>query len=359
MNSKKSKVIGFLLFSMVCACTPSLAEEGSGYSVSPALASLLEEGDLYFLIMVDGKWVASRTGNLEDENVAAVLVNTREKKIVLRAAPGDEIGIARNSGVDILKQGEWSCARGTSRKEVGNSICSSAFAEGIFNFSVDQKSLLKASQSSGLIAMAEHDQKAKLADIQKRKEAEIAAREKAEKDRMAEDRLAEQGNANAKFQRGIFYLGLDRYNAEAEKWFEKAAELGHADALYRLAGFQNDHYQNKVEAEHLIRKAAQAGSKEASVALDAIQTERKRIAMHEKQIAAHQAKEQQQIAAFRKSIAGGDESNCGPIIEVKGKLVKVAVAVANYGNEHWVRRDEIYPSGWGCRFINGQYQPPQ
>jgi len=303
MNSKKSKVMGLLMFSMVCACTPSLAEVGSGYSVSPALASLLEEGDIYFLIMVDGKWIASRTGNLEDENVAAILVNIREKKIMLRAAPGDEIGIARNSGVDILKQGEWSCARGTSRKEVGNSICSSAFAEGIFNFSVDQKSLLKASQSSGLIAMAEHDQQAKLTEIQKRKEAEIAAHEKAEQDRMAQDRLAEQGNADVKFQRGLFYLGQDRYNVEAEKWFEKAAALGHADALYKLASFQNDHYQNKVEAEHLIRKAAQAGSIEARVALDAILADRKRIAIHEKQIAAKQANEQRQIAAFQKSVA--------------------------------------------------------
>jgi|GEM_PF-3909138 hypothetical protein len=70
-------------------------------------------------------------------------------------------------------------------------------------------------------------------------------------------------------------------------------------------------------------------------------------------------RERQQIAAFRKSIDGGAETNCGPVIEVKGKLVKVSYAVSNYGNEHWIRRDDIFPAGYGCRFYNGEYQPPQ
>lgn len=78
-----------------------------------------------------------------------------------------------------------------------------------------------------------------------------------------------------------------------------------------------------------------------------------------KEAAARQAKEQQQLASFRKSLAEGGETNCGPVIEAKGKLVKVAVAVSGYGSEHWIRRDEIFPSGYGCRFFNGQYQTLQ
>jgi Tfp pilus assembly protein PilV len=65
------------------------------------------------------------------------------------------------------------------------------------------------------------------------------------------------------------------------------------------------------------------------------------------------------ISSFRNSIRQGDETNCGPVVEDKGKLVKIAIAIENYGNEHWVRRDEIFPLGYQCRFINGQYQPPQ
>jgi hypothetical protein len=66
----------------------------------------------------------------------------------------------------------------------------------------------------------------------------------------------------------------------------------------------------------------------------------------------------QKVSAFRKSLSQGDETNCGSAIEVKGKLVKVAFAVANFGNEHWIRRDEVFPAGYECRFVNGQYQSP-
>jgi len=69
-----------------------------------------------------------------------------------------------------------------------------------------------------------------------------------------------------------------------------------------------------------------------------------------------QAQERKKLAAFRKSLREGDDTNCGPIIEVKGKLVKVAFAVANYGNEHWIKRDQILSTEYGCRFVNGQYQ---
>jgi len=72
---------------------------------------------------------------------------------------------------------------------------------------------------------------------------------------------------------------------------------------------------------------------------------------------AKQRKEQQElITNWRKRLTEGEETNCGPVVEVKGKLVKVAFAVANYGNEHWIRRDQILPTSYDCRFINGQYQ---
>lgn len=85
----------------------------------------------------------------------------------------------------------------------------------------------------------------------------------------------------------------------------------------------------------------------------------KEEARQEKIAAAERAKKIKQLYAFRKSLTEGDETNCGPVIESKGKLVKIAFAVANYGNEHWVRRDEIFPPDYGCRFVNGQYQMPE
>lgn len=69
--------------------------------------------------------------------------------------------------------------------------------------------------------------------------------------------------------------------------------------------------------------------------------------------------EAEKIAAFRKALKSEDSTNCGPVIDRRGNLFKVYFPVSNYGNEHWIRRDNLYPAGFACRFVNGQYVPPQ
>jgi hypothetical protein len=59
--------------------------------------------------------------------------------------------------------------------------------------------------------------------------------------------------------------------------------------------------------------------------------------------------------SWRKGLREGDETNCGPVIEVKKTMVKIYFPVQNYGNEHWIKIDKIKPPGSGCRFVNGQY----
>lgn len=61
--------------------------------------------------------------------------------------------------------------------------------------------------------------------------------------------------------------------------------------------------------------------------------------------------------AFRRTIAVGVETNCGPVLELRGELVKVYFPVMDYGNEHWIRRSELFDSTHGCRFVNGRYVP--
>lgn len=65
-----------------------------------------------------------------------------------------------------------------------------------------------------------------------------------------------------------------------------------------------------------------------------------------------------QIEKFRRGIKVETETNCGPVLEVRGVLVKIYFPVANYGNEHWVKKEQLLPSGYGCRFLNGNYQFP-
>lgn len=67
-----------------------------------------------------------------------------------------------------------------------------------------------------------------------------------------------------------------------------------------------------------------------------------------------QAQAEKVFAAFRKSLREGDDTNCGSVIEIKGKLIKVAFAVANYGNEHWVKREVILPPNYYCHYLNGR-----
>ena len=69
--------------------------------------------------------------------------------------------------------------------------------------------------------------------------------------------------------------------------------------------------------------------------------------------------ERQRAASdFRKTIKVETITNCGPVLEVKEKLVKVYSPVQNYGNEHWIDRGILFPHHYSCTFLNGQYRPP-
>jgi Protein of unknown function (DUF1566) len=119
-------------------------------------------------------------------------------------------------------------------------------------------------------------------------------------------------------------------------------------------------------------RAAEDVHQKESAQQRAVEMERQRIAeeaeerqrlieqaQERKRLEREQVQERKKLAAFRKSLRDGDDTNCGPVIEVKGKLVKVAFAVANYGNEHWVKREQILSPDYDCRFVNGQYQSLQ
>lgn len=64
------------------------------------------------------------------------------------------------------------------------------------------------------------------------------------------------------------------------------------------------------------------------------------------------------VSAFQKSVRVGEETNCGPVLEVKPPLVKIYSPVKDYGNEHWLRLDTVFPPSYGCQFVNGKYRPP-
>jgi len=114
---------------------------------------------------------------------------------------------------------------------------------------------------------------------------------------------------------------------------------------------------DKIAALERQRAAEEARKKELAQQR-AVEEQKRRIAeeAETRQRQIEQAQVRAKLPAFRKSLREGDDTNCGPIIEIKGKLIKVAFAVANYGNEHWVKREQILSPDYACRFVNGQYQ---
>lgn len=64
------------------------------------------------------------------------------------------------------------------------------------------------------------------------------------------------------------------------------------------------------------------------------------------------------IKEFRNGVKVETETNCGPVLEIKGSLLKIYFPVKDYGNEHWIHKRKIFPTGFNCQFINGSYIPP-
>jgi uncharacterized protein len=78
--------------------------------------------------------------------------------------------------------------------------------------------------------------------------------------------LAEQGDAEAQFSLGRIYYngeGVSRDDAEAVKWYRKAAEQGHTEAqlnLVEIYSYGEGVQQDFAEATNWYRKAAESAS---------------------------------------------------------------------------------------------------
>lgn len=116
-----------------------------------------------------------------------------------------------------------------------------------------------------------------------------------------------------------------------------------ATSAQQRAQFEWDELQARNEAERLAREKEMA------------EATRLREARERKE----RAELLRVAAAFRKNLKFGMRTNCGPVIEVRPPLVKVATPVSGYGNEHWLEIAGVYPEGQDCNFYNGQYVPPR
>ncbi|MCH7344196.1 hypothetical protein LZ017_12500 [Pelomonas sp. CA6] len=99
--------------------------------------------------------------------------------------------------------------------------------------------------------------------------------------------------------------------------------------------------QEEANAKERARAQAEADRKQAEI------DERNRQA------------ELKRVAEWRKTLQLGSDTFCGPVIEVRGPMIKIAVRVQlpGFGNEAWLKTHEVYPANYGCRNVNGRLSP--
>jgi hypothetical protein len=112
-------------------------------------------------------------------------------------------------------------------------------------------------------------------------------------------------------------------------------------------------------AERLARERAIEAERQARER--AIEAERQAIAQasRQKEAEAERKHRQQAVVQFRKGLKEGDDTFCGPVIEIKSKLVRIAVRVqlTGFAAEQWLKLDEVYMPDQGCRNTNGRLAP--
>lgn len=175
-----------------------------------------------------------------------------------------------------------------------------------------------------------------------RLQAEIRAHYTQEKDRWIPLRDAHVDQARQQFTAEVRALMASA--RDSQDWLRIVKRLEVLDADATLA-----------DARRRLQLARNSEAKDR----DRVRREEEAQRLREERAAAQaQARQQAQVREFRAKVSMTTATNCGPILEIKGRLAKVYAPVRDYGNEHWIPVADLFPPGWPCSFFNGNYQPP-
>lgn len=126
-----------------------------------------------------------------------------------------------------------------------------------------------------------------------------------------------------------------------------------AYAQFDEAGLVESAQARAIELERIEQNAELERKAELEKERRALEVQERREAAN---VRRQEAEEAKRLATFRAGIQLGTETNCGPVVEVKKPLALVAAPVNGYGNTHWLRISQLFPPGFGCHFVNGEYQ---
>ena len=159
------------------------------------------------------------------------------------------------------------------------------------------------------------------------------------------------------FQIQMKILDIDMTTPRAGGIFNSVAEVNfNKDEFYKVLSkipqYYETHYDTQDPYQQIVSEILKDARSKAETINVAQATELKRIQ------AAARAKRSSEVVAFRTALKEGSETNCGPVLEIKETLVRIYAPVKDFGNEHWLNVQTLYPPGYGCTWLNGQYQPP-
>lgn len=288
-----------------------------------------------------GHWSITQQASKREETVESVLVDWDRRTVYLNVAPSTTpLGVKSGWSPDEcsfgllgnMKDERTGQERSNDRKKVGLTVCNSAFTasstKGVVGGVIGVLSLAYGSRVTQM-AVKTDELSAAI------KESGLLAAVEAEQ---LTNYRRSFSNARTSGDWNKFIRTYSRY--DPDQLLTQAAE--NRDRAKFEEDAQREERNQRREAEETQRKEAQAKADEEKRQYEE-QQRRQRMA---------------QVEAFRRSIRIETETNCGPVLEIKGALVKIYFPVANYGNEHWVRKELLFPPQWECRFFNGGYQPP-
>lgn len=291
-----------------------------GFRIGMTTAKQSRSDYVFLIRQSDSGWTVISDGNINDESTERVGVDLRDQQVVL---------LLDHMENNTICKGDSSSNRGTKGYN-GYDLCGSAFSTtdvgttAYANTATLGFGLVVGALTGSFSRFVQFDHDSFARAISESGVIELA------KKKRSEDNL---GNYRKAFAEARSSKQLDNF-ITMYRDNDPDNLLPQARALREEAAAKEMKERKHREAEELARVEERRREEEVSRRRQAATTE-----------------------AFRKAIKVESETNCGPVIEIKGSLVKVYFPVASYGNEHWIKKDQIFPPGFECRFLNGNYMP--